>query len=55
MKKIWLLILVLIVAGIGFVYFSPMFERIPPKIIVDTNGFTNLKKLEGAGAEVEIK
>jgi len=43
MKKLWA-VLILILGGIGFIYFSPMFERIPPKIEIDSNGFTNLKK-----------
>ncbi len=43
MKKLWFLILLLIIAAVGFVYFSPMFERIPPTIKVETNGYTNLK------------
>ena len=43
MKKLWA-VLILILGGIGFIYFSPMFERIPPKIEVDSNGFTNLKE-----------
>jgi len=42
-KKIWLLVLVLIAAGAGFVYFSPMFEKNPPKISIDSNGYTNLR------------
>ncbi len=44
MKKLWILILLTIAGGVGFVYFSPMFEKIPPTIEIDTNGFTNLKK-----------
>jgi len=44
MKKLWILILLLIAAGVGFVYFSPMFEKTPPKIDIVTNGYTNLKK-----------
>jgi murein DD-endopeptidase MepM/ murein hydrolase activator NlpD len=51
MKKLWILILVLILGAIGFVYFSPMFERVPPQIIIKTNGFTNLKN----PIEIEIK
>ena len=43
-KKLWILILILILGGIGFVYFSPMFEKVPPKIEILTNGYTNLKK-----------
>ncbi|WP_024791871.1 M23 family metallopeptidase [Lebetimonas sp. JS138] len=43
MKKIWIFILVLIIAAGGFVWFSPIFERIPPEIKVNSNGFTNLK------------
>ncbi|GAB6074174.1 M23 family metallopeptidase [Nautilia lithotrophica] len=44
MKKLWVLILLLIIGGAGFVYFSPMFEKKPPVIDVESNGFTNLKK-----------
>jgi len=44
MKKLWILILIVIGGGIGFLYFSPMFEKIPPVIQVQSNGFTNLKK-----------
>jgi len=44
MKKLWVLILLLIIGGAGFVYFSPMFEKQPPKIDIKSNGFTNLKK-----------
>ena len=44
MKKLWILILILIAGAIGFVYFSPSFEKVPPKIEVLTNGYTNLKK-----------
>jgi murein DD-endopeptidase MepM/ murein hydrolase activator NlpD len=44
MKKLWLLILVLIIGAAGFVYFSPMFEKVPPSIEIQSNGFTNLKK-----------
>jgi len=43
MKKL-LAVLILVLGAIGFIYFSPMFERIPPKIEVDSNGFTNLKE-----------
>ncbi len=50
MKKLWILIIVLIAAGAGFVWFSPMFERVPPKIMIKTNGYTNLKN----PVEIEI-
>jgi len=43
MKKLWA-VLILILGGIGFIYFSPMFERTPPKIEINSNGFTNLKE-----------
>ena len=43
MKKL-LAVLILLLGAIGFIYFSPMFERIPPKIEVDSSGFTNLKE-----------
>ena len=44
MKKIWIILFLLIVGVVGFVYFSPMFEKEPPKIKIVTNGYTNLKK-----------
>jgi murein DD-endopeptidase MepM/ murein hydrolase activator NlpD len=44
MKKLWLFIFLLLIGGVGFVYFSPMFEKIPPSIEIESNGFTNLKK-----------
>jgi murein DD-endopeptidase MepM/ murein hydrolase activator NlpD len=44
MKKIWMLILILIAGGAGFVYYSPVFEKTPPSITIESNGFTNLKK-----------
>jgi len=43
MKKI-LAVLILILGGIGFIYFSPMFEKTPPKIELNSNGFTNLRE-----------
>jgi len=51
MKKLWIVFLLLIIGGIGFVYFSPMFEKNPPKIKIYTNGYTNLKK----PIKIEIK
>ncbi|WP_457561320.1 M23 family metallopeptidase [Caminibacter sp.] len=51
MKKLWIFVLILIIAAAGFVWFSPMFERVPPKIIIKTNGYTNLKN----PIEIEIK
>jgi len=51
MKKLWIFFIVLILGGAGFVYFSPMFEKNPPKINIHTNGFTNLKK----PIKIEIK
>ncbi len=44
MKKSWIIILILFLGAIGFIYFSPMFERVPPKIEIVTNGYTNLQK-----------
>ena len=44
MKKVWIIIFILLIGAIGFVYFSPMFEKTPPKIEIITNGYTNLKK-----------
>ncbi len=43
MKKLWFLILLILIGAGGFVYFSPMFEKIPPTINIETNGYTNLK------------
>jgi len=43
MKRLWVLILILILGAGGFVYFSPMFEKTPPTIEVESNGYTNLK------------
>jgi len=44
MKKIWILILFVIIGGIGFIYFSPIFEKNPPIIkVISSNGYTNLK------------
>jgi len=51
MKKLWLLIVLLILGGAGFVYFSPIFEKTPPVIQIKTNGYTNLKQ----PLEVDIK
>ena len=44
MKKLWIFILILIAAAAGFVYFSPVFEKEPPKIEILSNGYTNLQK-----------
>ncbi len=44
MKKLWILILIVIAGVVGFIYFSPMFEKEPPKIKIITNGYTNLQK-----------
>ena len=51
MKKLWILLLVVILGAIGYVYVSPSFERIKPEIIFDTNGYTNLQK----PIKIEIK
>ena len=44
MKKLWILILILLAGAVGFIYFSPAFEKVSPKIEILTNGYTNLKK-----------
>lgn len=44
MKKLWILLLIIILGGVGFVYFSPSFEKNKPKIEIINNGYTNLKK-----------
>ena len=44
MKKLWIIVLILTAGIVGFIYFSPMFEKEPPKIEVITNGYTNLQK-----------
>ena len=42
MKK--LLVFFLVIGAVaGFIFYSPMFERIPPKITINSNGYTNLK------------
>ena len=51
MKKIWILIFLIILGGIGFIYFSPSFERVAPTIKVYSNGYTNLKN----PIKIEIK
>ncbi len=51
MKKLWIVILFLILGAVGFIYFSPMFEKNPPDIKIYTNGFTNLKN----PIKIEIK
>ena len=51
MKKLWILILILIIGAIGFVYFSPSFSRVKPTIKIYTNGYTNLQK----PIKIEIK
>ena len=51
MKKIGILIFLVILGGIGFIYFSPSFERIAPEIKIYSNGYTNLKN----GVKIEIK
>ena len=51
MKKIWILIFLIILGGIGFIYFSPSFERIAPEIKIYSNGYTNLKN----PIKIEIK
>jgi len=43
MKRLWVLILILILGAGGFVYFSPMFEKTPPTIEIESDGYTNLK------------
>jgi len=51
MKKLWILILILILGAIGFVYFSPLFSKEKPTIKIYTNGYTNLQK----PIKIEIK
>ena len=51
MKKLWIFVVILILGVIGFVWFSPMFEKNPPVIKIYTNGFTNFKK----PIKIEIK
>ncbi len=43
MKKLWILFIAVILVLIGFIWFSPSFERVSPKIDIITNGYTNLK------------
>ena len=51
MKKLWILLLVVILGIIGYVYFSPSFERVKPTIKIYTNGYTNFQK----PIKIEIK
>jgi len=51
MKKFWILLLIVILGGIGYVYFSPSFERVKPTIKIYTNGYTNLRN----PIKIEIK
>ena len=51
MKKLWILLLIIILGAIGYVYFSPSFERVKPTIKIYTNGYTNLRK----PIKIEIK
>jgi len=44
MKKLLFLILVVLIGGGGYIFLSPTFEKIPPKIEIKTNGYTNLKE-----------
>jgi len=37
------LVFILVLAGGGFVYFSPLFEKEPAKIVLNSSGFWNLK------------
>ncbi len=43
MKKTWLFIII-ILGIIGFIYFSPMFGRTPPQIIISANKYINPSK-----------
>lgn len=44
MKVVWSFIVLAIFGIIGYVYFSPSFSRIPPKIIIQSGKYTNLVK-----------
>jgi len=43
MKKIWILILLVLIGSSGFIYFSPIFEKNPPTIKVSSKDYINLK------------
>ena len=43
MKKWLIALLVIIIGGIGYIFFSPSFERQKPNIKIYTNGYTNLQ------------
>lgn len=42
MKKL-LLFLIIVGGAVGFIFYSPMFERVPPTIHINSNGYTNLE------------
>jgi len=44
MRAVWSFVVLIFFGAIGFVYFSPSFSRIPPKIIINSGKFTNLIK-----------
>ena len=44
MRAVWSFVVLMFFGAIGFVYFSPSFSRIPPKIIINSGKFTNLIK-----------
>lgn len=55
-----ILVLILVVGGGAFIYFSSMFERVAPEIKVENNGYWNLKKplkieLSDASGIIEYK
>ncbi len=51
MKKLWIFLGLIIIAAVGYVYFSPSFERVKPAIEIYTNGYTNLQN----PIKIEIK
>ena len=42
-KFLFLFFILIVAIGVGFVYFSPLFEKIAPKITFNNNGYWNLK------------
>ena len=43
MRKIWILMLLVLIGSSGFVYFSPIFEKNPPTIKVSSKDYVNLE------------
>lgn len=44
MKAVWSFVILIFFGVVGYIYFSPSFSRVPPKISVQSGRFTNLVK-----------